>query len=127
LTKQERDAALIAPPTANYWAIPGLKYKIDFQQKTTFEEGMLKAKRMAHVLHIPFLKVTGKGRLRKYVLPRQAIMYVLRKNTDLKLEEIAKMFGRDHTTVMHSIKAIEGLIQNEPSVLNMVDFLRNAV
>ena len=52
----------------------------------------------------------SKRRHKSVTLPRQVCMYLARQKTRLSLMEIGGYFGgRDHTTVMHSIKAIEEL------------------
>lgn len=51
----------------------------------------------------------SKRRQRSIALPRQVCMYLARKHTRYSLEEIGGYFGgRDHTTVMHAVKTIEG-------------------
>ncbi len=58
------------------------------------------------------LKLTellSKRRHKSVALPRQIGMYLARKHTRFSLGEIGGYFGgRDHTTVMHAIKAIDG-------------------
>jgi chromosomal replication initiator protein len=50
----------------------------------------------------------SKRRHRSVTVPRQICMYLARHHTRHSLEEIGGHFGgRDHTTVMHSIKAVE--------------------
>ena len=48
-----------------------------------------------------------KSRTRDLVHPRQAAMLWLRNNTNLSLPEIGRLFDRDHTTVLHGIRAAE--------------------
>jgi chromosomal replication initiator protein len=51
----------------------------------------------------------SKRRQRSIALPRQVCMYLARKHTRYSLEEIGGYFGgRDHTTVMHAVKTVEG-------------------
>lgn len=50
----------------------------------------------------------SKRRHRSVTLPRQVCMYLARKHTRHSLEEIGGHFGgRDHTTVMHAIHAVD--------------------
>ena len=50
----------------------------------------------------------SKRRHKSISLPRQVCMWLARKRTRYSLEEIGGYFGgRDHTTVMHSIKTVE--------------------
>jgi chromosomal replication initiator protein len=45
------------------------------------------------------------------VRARQVAMYLLKNATNMSLLEIGKSFGgRNHTTVMHSIKKVEGMM-----------------
>ena len=52
----------------------------------------------------------SKRRHRSVTLPRQVCMYLARKYTTHSLEEIGGFFGgRDHTTVMHAVRAVKDL------------------
>ena len=57
-------------------------------------------------IKISDLKV--KRKYKGYVLPRQVAMYLSRKLTNASLLEIGEKFGgKDHSTVLHSIKKVE--------------------
>ena len=43
---------------------------------------------------------------------RQVAMYLIRKMTNLSLPDIAKEFGKNHTTVLHAIRRIEEELRN---------------
>lgn len=50
-------------------------------------------------------------RTRKYCFPRQIAMYEAKLQTTKSYPEIGRWFGgRDHTTVLHSVNKIEGMI-----------------
>ena len=52
--------------------------------------------------------VKGQSRMRDTVLARQIAMFLIRKLTNLSLKDTGKLFeGRDHSTVLSSIKSIE--------------------
>lgn len=54
--------------------------------------------------------------------PRQVAMFILRKELGLKLEEIAYLLKRkDHTTIMHGVEKIEGLVIKDPLFKQEVD------
>ncbi len=56
--------------------------------------------------------------------PRQVCMWLARKHTRFSLEEIGGHFGgRDHTTVMHSIRTVDGRSDTEPDYRRMVEQL----
>ena len=58
---------------------------------------------------IKLTDLLSKRRHKSIAQPRQVGMYLARKHTRYSLEEIGGYFGgRDHTTVMHAIRAIEG-------------------
>lgn len=56
---------------------------------------------------IPIELVTGKRRSRRVIVARMSAIYVIRQSTDLSYPEIGRIFNRDHTTVMHSVKRVE--------------------
>jgi chromosomal replication initiator protein len=56
------------------------------------------------------------------VLPRQISMYTIRKLTNLSYPEIGQLFGgKDHSTVIHSIKKIELLIQKDKKIKGIIE------
>ncbi len=56
--------------------------------------------------------------------PRQVCMWLARKRTRFSLEEIGGYFGgRDHTTVMHSIRTVESKSQKDPEFARQVQHL----
>ena len=58
----------------------------------------------------------SKRRHRSITVPRQVCMYLARKFTRHSLEEVGGHFGgRDHTTVMHSVEAVEAKRQADKS------------
>lgn len=59
---------------------------------------------------VPPVAMDTHRRFKKYVLPRQAAMYLACSLTDLSFPSIAKRFAdRDHTTVYHAFKKIAAL------------------
>lgn len=60
---------------------------------------------------IKMTQLKGIKRDAKLVRARQACMYVLKKETGLTYAEIGNLLGgRDHTTIMHGVEKIEGLL-----------------
>ena len=49
----------------------------------------------------------GQSRQKNTATARQVAMYLVRKLTNLSLPDIGKEFGRDHSTVIHSLKKVE--------------------
>ena len=48
---------------------------------------------------------------------RQVAMYLIRQLTNLSLPEIGREFGRDHSTVLHSIRKVEMSLKSPTSPL----------
>ncbi|MBI2641717.1 chromosomal replication initiator protein DnaA [Candidatus Roizmanbacteria bacterium] len=64
----------------------------------------------------------GPVRNESIVLPRQIVMYILRSHLKLKLEEIAFLLKRkDHTTVIHAVDKMSGLIIKNPTIKQEID------
>ena len=57
---------------------------------------------------VPVDQILSDRRSKDTVQPRQMAMYLVRKMTNYSLPEIGKVFGRDHTTVMHACDKIDG-------------------
>ena len=61
--------------------------------------------------------IKGKRRTSNIAQARQVAMFITRDMTNLSLEDVGKEFGgKDHTTVLHSIKKVEGALQIDPKL-----------
>lgn len=70
---------------------------------------------------IPQSEMTGSSRRQPLARQRQVAMYVCREHTGLSLPKIGAAFGgRDHTTVMHAVNKITGLIQTDKTIFDEV-------
>ena len=59
------------------------------------------------------------------VRPRQIAMYLAKTMTLRSLPEIGRRFGgRDHTTVLHAVRKIEGLVGQDPALSEEVEALK---
>lgn len=66
----------------------------------------------------------GKSQSQECSFPRQIAMYLCRNELRLPFQSIGQVFGRDHSTVMTSIKQIEKKIQNERELLASLGEIR---
>ena len=74
-------------------------------------------KAVADHYHISIRDILGKKRSRNLARPRQIAMAITKELTNLSLPAIGDAFGgRDHTTVMHAVKTIAKLRQEEPEL-----------
>ena len=65
-------------------------------------------------------------RSRDVARPRQVAMYLTKMLTALSYPEIGRQFGgRDHTTVMHAVRAVEGLIASDSRIAEDVQLLKS--
>jgi chromosomal replication initiator protein len=53
----------------------------------------------------------GKSQMREYALPRQVAMYYCRDKLKMPFQKIGELFGRDHSTVMSSVKQVQKAIE----------------
>jgi len=59
------------------------------------------------------------------VRPRQVAMYLAKTLTLRSLPEIGRRFGgRDHTTVLHAVRKIETLVNNDSSLAEEIELLK---
>ena len=59
------------------------------------------------------------------VRPRQVAMYLAKTLTLRSLPEIGRRFGgRDHTTVLHAVRKIEGLVNNDNTLSEEIELLK---
>ncbi len=66
---------------------------------------------------VPKSEVLGTSRNREFVVPRQIVMYLVKKHLKLSLQIIGEFFtGRDHTSVMHSLKKVEQAKKDDPNL-----------
>ena len=65
--------------------------------------------------------LTSSSRRQPLARQRQVAMYVCREHTGLSLPKIGSAFGgRDHTTVMHAVEKIKGLLLEDKDVFDEV-------
>jgi chromosomal replication initiator protein len=70
--------------------------------------------------------LTGRGRSRNIVVPRQVAMYLLREETDASLMDIGKLLGgRDHTTIIYGCEKISEEINSDSRLRQEVVTIRD--
>ena len=55
----------------------------------------------------------GKSRTREVAQARHIAMYLIRQLTNLSLQDVGRIFDRDHTTVLNSLSNVEARISRE--------------
>lgn len=72
-------------------------------------------------------EMQSRTRKKAIVFPRQVAMYLSRRHTQQSLADIGKAFGRDHATVLHSIKVVTDRISRDVSVSAQLELLNRRV
>ncbi|MGB9731773.1 MULTISPECIES: chromosomal replication initiator protein DnaA [Calditerrivibrio] len=77
--------------------------------------------------NVKLQEIKSKNRSRVISYPRQVAMYILREKLNLPLQDIANIFGgRNHSTVLHSIKEIQNRIQSDQELKSVINtIIRN--
>jgi chromosomal replication initiator protein len=110
LTKQEINLDMAKEALKNFIQDKETVITIDSIQKKVSSYFNLKPK-----------DLRSKRRLKQLVVPRQIGMYLSRKLTNSSLIEIGEKFGgKDHSTVIHSLKKIEEKCNNDQYIKNVV-------
>ena len=65
----------------------------------------------------------SKSRKKTIAFPRQVSMYLARKYTEQGLVEIGRVFNRDHSTVLHSVRVITEAMSRNNSIRGQVELL----
>jgi chromosomal replication initiator protein len=82
-------------------------------------------KRVAEHFNIRTSDMHSARRARSVARPRQVAMYLAKQLTARSLPEIGRKFGgRDHTTVMHAVKRVDQLREQDSSFAEDVELLR---
>lgn len=71
-------------------------------------------------------ELLGSSRLGRIVLPRQVAMYLLRQ-AGWSLPRLARVFGRDHATVLHACRKVTYRLQTDAALLAAVRRLQAAL
>ncbi len=77
---------------------------------------------------VKLVELQSKKRHKSITEPRQVCMWLARKCTRLSLQEIGAYFGgRDHTTVMHSIRTVDDRLEQDNTFAQQIDHLEGRV
>ena len=98
------------------------------QEKGAAVDVELIQKKVAEHYHLEVSDIVGKRRTSMISMARQTAMYISRKLTTHTLQEIGKRFGgRDHGTVIHAMRTVETLLEQDEKVKRTVAFLMKSL
>lgn len=69
----------------------------------------------------------GSSRSREVLFPRQIAMYLCRQLLDVPYANIGTKFGKDHSTVMHSVGKVESMLLQNRNVQEEVEVLKKLI
>ena len=80
---------------------------------------------VAKYFHISRQDLTGEDRRKEILMPRQICMYLIRQELNEAYEKIGSDFGgKNHTTVLHAVHKIQGLLKDDHRVVRDVHQIR---
>ncbi|MBL6665025.1 MAG: chromosomal replication initiator protein DnaA [Rickettsiales bacterium] len=83
-------------------------------------------KQVASFYNIKISDLTSKSRARAIARPRQIAMYLAKNLTKESLPKIGKEFGgKNHATVIHSVKLVGELMNNDPKIFEEVRIIED--
>jgi chromosomal replication initiator protein len=84
--------------------------------------------RVAERFGIARAELVGSSRAATPLRARQVAIFLTRELTDLSLPQIGRLYGgRDHTTVLNSLRRIEASLDEDPDLAEKVRELRGAI
>jgi len=95
-----------------------LNFKGEIEKKTIYVEEIIE--KVSEHFKLTKDKIIKGTREKEIVIPRQIAMYLSRKLTDSSLKSIGKIFGKDHSTIIHGHKSVERLIKENNQLKNDV-------
>jgi chromosomal replication initiator protein len=94
-------------------------------QSTSVEEIQ---QRVAERFGISRAELVGSSRAATPLRARQVAIFLTRDLTDLSLPQIGRLYGgRDHTTVLNSLRRVEAGLDDDPELAEKVSELRGAI
>ena len=82
---------------------------------------------VANYFYIPVEQMISQNRSKDVAYPRQMAMYMIRQELEYSFPDIANIFKRDHTTVMHACNKIEEERKNSRETEDVIKKLHNNI
>ena len=83
---------------------------------------------VAEYYQLKMVDLRSRNNSKSVAMPRQVAMYLCKSLTNASLPEIGKSFGgKHHSTVIHSIRKVEQMRQNDQAFNNLVNSLIESI
>jgi chromosomal replication initiator protein len=117
-------AQMTASPVSVEVATAALSELLDTSRRKRISPEMI-VREVAEFYGVDMRAMTGRGRSRNIVVPRQVAMYLLREETESSLVDIGQLLGgRDHTTVMYGCEKITEELNTDSRLRQEVNTIR---
>ncbi len=117
LNKRNIDLALAKEVIQNFVSNIHKEITVDFIQNLVAEH-----------FKIPVETLKSKTRKRQIVIARQLSMFLAKKMTQASLKKIGETFGgRDHSTVIHALRAVENMLDTDPAFKQTLEELSKKI
>src|SRR3990167_2810437 len=98
----------------------------NFQSKSTTAKTIIEA--AAKFFDINIKDLVGQSRKKELVVPRQIVMYLMRKEINASYPSIGQeLGGRDHTTAMHAFNKIEKEYQDDERMKQYINSIKQVI
>ncbi|HJX33048.1 MAG TPA: chromosomal replication initiator protein DnaA [Solirubrobacterales bacterium] len=125
LTRVIAHASLMARPLSSELIAEVIPRASRSSRPTPVEEIQ---QRVAVDFGISRAELVGSTRAATPVRARQVAIFLTRELTDLSLPQIGRLYGgRDHSTVLNSVRRVEAGVAEDPTLAGRVDKLRSAI
>jgi chromosomal replication initiator protein len=81
-------------------------------------------RRVARHYGLPIEIMRSPRRTKDIARPRQVAMYLAKNMTRCSWGQVARRFDRDHTTIIHGVRAVEERLRSDAELRRSVDWLR---
>jgi chromosomal replication initiator protein len=82
---------------------------------------------VARVAGVPRAEILSPRRTPRVAQARQLAMYLCRELTPLSLAEVARAFDRDHSTVMHAVRAVSARIEPDSETAAVIHDVKSSL
>ena len=77
--------------------------------------------------NLPVVALTSKARPEAIAWPRQIVMCLVRELTGQPYQSVAKLFGKDHGTVMHACNRVRARQDTEPATRRCIAGIKSRI
>jgi chromosomal replication initiator protein len=106
----------------NYYALPGMKTYRNIKVQVIDKENIIRV--VCEHFDYTVDQLKEQDRHRPFVFARNCLTYFLFKYTRMSKVEIGKLLGKHHTSIIHSLRALQDLADTEESVNETISDIR---